>query len=173
MATVPSASTYSAGQRWRASDVNQITNTDKSFWLAPPYAHVYQSTATSLTNAAWTTIGFNAETADNDGMHDNTTNNSRLTIQTAGLYLVVGQVAFATTSSTGSRSVQVTLNGTTYLINSTPASALAHTQIVTGFIQCTAGQYLELKAYHTYGSAMNTTTGSTGATQLQARWMQS
>lgn len=155
-----------------ASLLNTHVRDNLNALYSPPYAHVYQTTATSLANAAWTTIGFDTETADSTNMHDTSTNNSRITIGTAGLYLVVGQVAFATTSSTGSRSAQVTLNGTTQLITSSPASALAHTTIVTGFVQCTAGQYLELKAYHTYGSAMNTTTGATGATQFQARWMQ-
>ncbi len=45
---------------------------------------------TGLTNSAWTTVTFDTEAFDTDGMHDNATNNSRLTVQLAGKYLVTG-----------------------------------------------------------------------------------
>lgn len=51
----------------------------------------YQSSGTELT-ATPATLAFQAEDLDTDTMHDNSTNNERLTINTAGTYLVGASV---------------------------------------------------------------------------------
>jgi hypothetical protein len=53
----------------------------------------------SLLNNTWTTVNFPAERWDTDGMHDNTTNNWRLTCKTAGRYLIMFSLTFALDSS--------------------------------------------------------------------------
>ena len=68
----------------------------------------------SIGTGAWTVITWDAETIDTDAFHDNSTNNSRLTIPTGlgGDYLLVAIGAFAA-NATGFRGLQVNLNTTT------------------------------------------------------------
>lgn len=52
-------------------------------------ARVYQSAHQTIPHATWTIVPFNRETFDTDSIHDNVTNNSRLTCKTAGKYLII------------------------------------------------------------------------------------
>lgn len=74
---------------------------------------VYQTSTTSLgPTPTWVSIAFGAEHFDTDTMHDNATNNTRITITTAGKYAVGGTVATDASTSIGAR---IRLNGTTIL----------------------------------------------------------
>ena len=63
---------------------------------------VYAGTATNL-STTFASIAFNTENFDTDTMHDNSTNNSRITIKTAGKYQVGGQVNTAANQALGLR----------------------------------------------------------------------
>ena len=68
---------------------------------------VYAGGATSL-STTFASIAFNTENFDTDTMHDNSTNNSRITIKTAGKYSIGGQINIAANSALG---VRLLLNG--------------------------------------------------------------
>lgn len=123
------------------------------------YCRAYRDSDVSIATSSWTTIAFNKESFDNDAMHSNTTNNSRITIKTAGKYAFGGQVQFAT-SSTGMRAVQVLLNGTTSLTRQqTSASSAGRTALYAGGIyQFAVNDYIELQAYQNRGSSLDTDT---------------
>lgn len=57
-------------------------------WLLNDYprVHAYDNSALSLASGVNTLIPFNQEVYDTDNMHDNVTNNSRITLNTSGLY---------------------------------------------------------------------------------------
>lgn len=57
-----------------------------------------------------TTLAFNTESYDSDTMHDTVTNNSRITIKTAGKYYVYACVAW-TSNATGRRALKFWVNG--------------------------------------------------------------
>lgn len=90
-----------------------------------PSTRVYHNTTQAYTAAARAAQSFNTERWDSDTMHDTSTNNSRITIKTAGKYIVVGHQAWA--ASPGSASTIMTwieLNATTD-ITSGPLSPTA------------------------------------------------
>jgi hypothetical protein len=94
-------STAASGVKWAAVSV-----------AAPPNCRVKQSSSTSLTQNVGTVIAFQAEDFDTDTMHDNSTNNSRITIKTAGKYLVGASVQVNANSTIGAR---LRLNGSTFI----------------------------------------------------------
>lgn len=71
-------------------------------WATPgaaalPYAHVTRTATTvPASGSFWS---WDAETADNDAIHDNATNNSRLTCKTAGLYVISAQIGLSSPTS--------------------------------------------------------------------------
>ncbi len=85
-------------------------------------ARAYNSSAISLTNNAMTAISFDSEIYDTDTIHDTSTNTGRLTCKTAGVYLIVANIAFAA-HNTGQRLLNIKHNGTTVLAeHAQPAS---------------------------------------------------
>lgn len=62
----------------------------------PPACKITHSVAQSIADASATTVAFDSEVYDTDSMHDIVTNNSRITINTAGLYLFVFDGNFIT-----------------------------------------------------------------------------
>jgi hypothetical protein len=77
-------------------------------------AKVYNSTGIAIPNNAWTELTFDSEKYDTDNIHSITTNTSRLTCQTSGKYLIVGNAQFDN-DATGIRGYRILLNGTTIL----------------------------------------------------------
>lgn len=129
-----------------------------SFVYTPPAAHVSHSATQSLTNATNTTLAFNGESFDTDTMHDNTTNNSRLTINTTGRYMYGADITFAS-NATGSRHVWVNLNpvGDRARASGRAADDLAHTENVVNYDNTfTAGShFITCLARQSSGGALN------------------
>ena len=73
-------------------------------------AKVYHNANQSIPDDTLTTLAFNSESYDTDTIHDNVTNNSRLTCKTAGKYAVSAMVNFAQ-NATGARCCFIRLNG--------------------------------------------------------------
>lgn len=86
-------------------------------------ARVTHSTTQSIGNTTDDTVNFDSERWDTDTIHDNATNNWRLTSKTAGYYLIVAEIGFAA-NGTGIRQVSIKYNGTpTIIARSTFASS--------------------------------------------------
>lgn len=129
----------------------------------PARAVLYQTSATTtLTNSAWTAVGFDAETYDTAGGHSTSSNNSRYTAQTgwAGNYRCSGTVMFAG-NITGERAVCFRVNGTTFVTGSlvdwsvVPNNThLSMTSTCDVFLN--AGDYVELVAYQASGAGLAT-----------------
>src|SRR6266498_542252 len=77
-----------------------------------PACRVTTTAAQTLTTSVPLSFVFASERFDTDAIHDNTTNNSRLTCKTAGVYQISGQVEYAA-NATGRRELLIRLNGTT------------------------------------------------------------
>lgn len=87
-------------------------------------------------------LSFDQEEFDTDSMHDNSTNNSRITFNTAGVYLVIANANYSTNSVVAAA---IRLNGTTQLSrcsngNSNITEGIA-TQVLYSFAQ---NDYVEL-----------------------------
>ena len=77
-------------------------------------AKVYHDADQTISNNTWTNLSFNSEQYDTDTIHDNVTNNSRLTCKTAGKYLIIGRVWWEQ-NNTGHRLMLIRKNGGTII----------------------------------------------------------
>lgn len=135
-------SAAATGLAWAAATITDIS------------CRVYQTTTTSL-STTFASIAFGAENFDTDTMHDNTTNNSRITIKTAGKFSVGGQASTAANAALG---VRILLNGTTVISRvfqgNSSATEGANVSTIYDFA---VNDYIELQA--ALGSGTGTTSG--------------
>jgi hypothetical protein len=120
---------------------------------------LYITTSQSISNNTDTAINFNGELYDTDGFHDNSTNNSRITIPSGkgGYYLFTGQVVFQS-GTTNNRRLQMYKNGSFaspysgYVINKGSGLAGLNFQIT---LDVSAGDYFEIFAFQDNGTSLN------------------
>jgi len=121
---------------------------------------VYRTTTQAISDSTVTAIGFDAEEVDTDGMHDNATNNSRITIQLAGKYFVFGQIDYESNvgSTTDARHARIHKNGAEFLtsandfvLNNTGLCVMQ----VSVLMSLAVNDYLELNAYQVSGGNLN------------------
>jgi len=113
----------------------------------------------SISNATPTAITFNSEVFDSDGFHDNTTNNSRITIPSgkAGKYLLITQVSFAANAS-GVRIIKLYKNGAEFMLPQVvdPSPATDYTVVnSTTLVDAAVGDYYQIFAEQTSGGNLN------------------
>ena len=132
-------------------------------WAAPASgstfvgARAFTSVSQNTTNNTFTTMDFPSETFDSDGFHDNSVNNSRLTIPSGkgGKYFVHAQMEF-NSNGTGIRAMSLMKNTTTmaefYIPFSTAAGGI--TIAVTDVMDLVASDYLTVKLYQNSGGAL-------------------
>lgn len=117
---------------------------------------VYQTGVTGLTSS-WVACAFAAENFDTDTMHDNVTNNTRITFKTAGKYLVGGNVGVTASAVAGAR---IRVDGTTVIASNRQGNGGNPEGVsVQTIYEFTAGQYIEIQGYA--GSSQNTTGDAT------------
>jgi len=115
-------------------------------------------TFTSSGGGGTTAVNLGAEDEDIPGWHDNTTNNSRVTVDEDGLYEIIGRVVWAG-NATEMRRLTITVNGTSVAMDDAvpvPAS-FSSTNQCKKVVRLTAGQYVELKAAQTTTGNLNMT----------------
>jgi hypothetical protein len=151
--------THSDGQSWSAAKANLLEAGVNDVSYAP-VVRVYHNTTQSITNATDTTLAFNSERVDQAGnaadtMHDNTTNNSRLTCRYAGFYLIFGHASWA--SAPTSANIWIRVNGATDIGKSGVGATggnYAHMSLMTGY-QLAVNDYVELRVRQDSGGAIN------------------
>jgi hypothetical protein len=128
---------------------------------APVTCALYHTADQSIPDATWTTVSFNSEFHDTLGLHDNSTNNSRITIVSgagARKYTPHAQICFDA-DTTGGRGLRFLVNGTDayYGNNLSPAGGGVYTIFTASVppISLGVGDYIELQAYQNRGSALN------------------
>jgi hypothetical protein len=144
-------------------DLNTLSRYDGAAWQtigggggSAVNASVTKAANQTLSNATDTVLNFDTEIFKNGITHSNSTNNSRLTIATTGIYQIGCSVAFAN-NSTGVRSVFPRLNGTTVLgyANQTAVSGNTTGMTFTVIASLTATDYVELIAQQTSGGNLD------------------
>lgn len=120
-------------------------------------ARAFHSTTQSIPNSTVTTIALDSERFDTDVIHDNSTNNSRLTCKTAGAYLIAACLGYAA-NGTGSRQTILKLNGTTNIAAMTTSglAAAASRHSVSTIYQLAVNDYVEIVAFQDSGGALLT-----------------
>jgi hypothetical protein len=140
--------------------------------INPPTCRVYRSTNQSITTATSTAITFNSERFDTDAMHDVVTNTDRITINTAGLYVISGNVTFDT-SATGIRELTIELNGTTAIARLSVGNRSDNYNIasVTCAYKLAATDFVKLVVYQTSGGALNVLSQANFSPEFSAVWV--
>lgn len=138
------------------------------FLLAPPSCRLTKTAATTTgAIGVFGAVAFDAESYDVTGMHDNVTDNSRITIAQTGQYRLNGKLRTSVSTSLGAKfAVGGTALAETEMWAGFAAGAYADVAIDTT-VALTAGQYVELL------TATTTATVAVGPTAcyFEARWV--
>ena len=132
-------------------------------------ASVYNSATQNIPNITFTPMAFDTEVYDTDGIHDTVTNNTRLTCQTAGKYVMTGSVD-ASSNATGTRGIGIRLNGASiYGLTIVPASTGSGGRYLAtvAILDLAATDYVELVAYQSSGGALTYIAGVTYGFAMQ------
>lgn len=123
-------------------------------------ARVTRSTAQTITSGSETAIQFTSEDFDTDGFHDNSSNNTRITIPAnlGGKYIIVANSNFAS-NPTNRRTLILKKNGSSFAQtewgnanNNTPYMNLTAIDVLL------AGDYVETFVFQNSGSDVNVDT---------------
>lgn len=126
-------------------------------WSPTISCRVFNSANISVANNTVVALTFDSERWDTATLHDTSTNPSRITITEPGLYIIGAGIAYAA-NATGRRGLLIRRNGS---ITSLDETVLA---VAGGFetrmsgstlINLVAGDYVELLAFQTSGSALD------------------
>lgn len=182
ISTYVAVPTLAVGDKLTAARWNTI-GTALSFLLAPPEAVATNTAGTSIANTTEVVVPLAGETVDTgpswDGaMHDNVTNNSRVTFTTTGRYDVEGYTAWAA-NATGYRRLNLRKNAAGVAGGGTllKAWAIAPANTATEFTYVglrwtdtfVAGDYVELFGTQGSGGALALATGSPNGNYLRVR----
>jgi hypothetical protein len=136
---------------------------DGTYWKRRPYntgARVYHSANQSIPDNTWTTLAFNSERWDTDTIHDPSTNNSRLTCKTAGVYLFIATARFDQ-NSVGGRGAAICINGSWpytlpgYHTTAPHTSADATIVQAVGIYPMSVNDYAEMRVWQASGGALS------------------
>lgn len=125
-----------------------------------PYAsaHTPANLTNLFANGVWTAIPFAGEASDNDNIHDTSSNTTRLTCKTAGVYAIQGMAVFAL-NGTGKRQVGIWKNAAeiAYFISGLPAAgASSQTSVpISCIMEMAVGDYIELVGFQDSGGSLN------------------
>jgi hypothetical protein len=142
---------YYTGANWLDVDVQIL---DRSVYC-------FQNATTTLTQNTWVALAFQTERFDTNAMHDNSTNNSRITLQSDGKYIVGGTLT--TNLNNAVTGVRVLLNGSTVV-----ASNAAGNSAITGeprsiatFYNFVGADYIELQGFSASAGATSSGAATT------------
>ena len=132
-----------------------------------------QTTNFSNQNATWEAVDLDAEDWDPFGMHDNVTNNSRVTIAVPGRYLVIVTTTWAA-NTTGIRGHGIATNGALgfnrlrFDAGSSGSNIFTMQSMET--LELAANDYVEMYAYQSSGGALNVLAyANSGITRLEVQ----
>lgn len=129
-------------------------------WASLPdiSCRLVQTGGTNL-STTFASIAFASENFDTDTMHDNVTNNTRITIKTPGKYNIGGQVTIGNNAALGAR---LLVNGTTVIARqyqgNSSATESANLSTIYDF---SLNDYIELQGAVASGTATTSADGNT------------
>jgi hypothetical protein len=135
--------------------INDIALNGSIVESIPLGAHVTFNTY-SIPYATLTKVAYTIERFDTDQIHDNSTNNTRLTCRHAGYHLINYRIMWDT-STADRRQVIILKNNTTNIIidEQGPNASGQLTQSGSTPVYLDVGDYVELQVYHTQAGGLN------------------
>ena len=109
----------------------------------------------SVSNATWTAVAWNLEDFDTDAFHDNSTNNSRITIPSGknGKYVVTGKISWDSFSSSEAN-IAIYKNGTSFKsVNYTVTTGTYTGMQITALMDLVATDYLQIYVRQSSGNS--------------------
>ena len=139
---------------WRKYDANGIPlELSVEADTYTPTARVRHSVDQSISNGVFTTLSFDTEDFDTNSIHDPVTNNSRITCQAAGKYLIGFSIYWSGgISGSAQRRVDLVKNGTTSMGRDVSGGASNRLAVVLDMV---VGDYFHLSAYQESGGVLN------------------
>ena len=160
---------FTAGTPLAEGDLD-ILSDDIAFLANPPKCRIYNSANLSIPHNTATTLTFNSERQDTDTMHSTSVNTGRITMNTAGFYIVGISLEFAS-NATGTRRVDVSVGATVIAseIDSAVSGDVTRKVVSTGY-QFAAGDYVTFIVTQTSGGALNVNAGGNYSPEAWAIW---
>ena len=151
------------------NDMNDISE-NLRFLHTKDKVHAYRAANEAIANTTWELLNWTDESYDNNTMHDNATNNGRLSCKSDGLYLVEFKINWDS-NTTGVRKVMMRLNsggsdaGGTHLgtwIEDGIASNQTTVHGGRGVVMSTGGtnDYVEFFGYQDSGGSLDIIAGA-------------
>jgi hypothetical protein len=138
-----------------------------------PAAHVTHSVSQGIANDNRSTLAFDTERYDTASVHNNATNNSRLTAPVKGIYAVTAQVYWQATP-TGRRIVYLTRNANPdpIAVDDTQSSDSGFVgQELTTQVQLAAGDFVQAEVRQTSGGSLNVIGGASFSPEFSMTWL--
>ena len=135
----------------------------------PPSARVSQSATVQFANNTETCLSFNTQTSVYPAsMHSTTTNSSRLTAPSSGMYLISGHVLWNTFSSAGMRQVSLHKNDAVIIAADTRPAGVANAiwHSIATVYPLGAADWVTLRVIQDSGSTGSVFATSEGGQQL-------
>lgn len=134
----------------------------------PPTCAVYRSVVQTIPSGPTQLIGFNLEHWDTDSMHDNATNNTRVTFNTAGVYVLSASVKWEGNAS-NDRRIELRVNATDLIVSDEQNMGQADdfNQAVATIWKFAAGDYVELQVKQNSGVDLDILTEGDVSPQLR------
>lgn len=167
------------GEMIYETDTDRFVSRINGVWQPAPHnvpaCRVFHSVNQSIPDATSTILAFDSERYDTDSMHSTVTNNSRITFNTAGLYLVTVNVEFAA-GTYDYASVAVRMNGTTFLgvsDASQSAGLFGAGRTVATVYKFAATDYVEARVFQDNGAAAarNVNVAGNYTPEFSATWI--
>jgi hypothetical protein len=115
--------------------------------IVPPACVAGASATLNVANASWTAVTFTTERFDTDSMHDTSTNTSRFTITTPGIYQISAYVSWSGAVGGSQRDLAIRLNGTSYVAYARGVVAGGGITNISLAYDLSNGDYVEIAAY--------------------------
>jgi hypothetical protein len=140
-----------------------------------PATRVTHSSAQSIPDfPPGATLAFNTERYDTASMHDNATNNSRLTAPVTGIYAVTAEVDW-TPDATGTRELTLMKNGSTFIADDDRDGISVvfggQSQSVTAQVRLVAGDFVEVGVLQTSGGSLNVMSAGETSPEFSLTWL--
>jgi hypothetical protein len=146
-------------------------------WAVPaggPCCRVYHSAAQTIATGTSTILAFDSERYDTAAMHDTATNNGRITIPTAGVYVITASVEWSTF---GPAAYQLSLqrsNGPALIASQNqypPSGGLGVRQSIAAIDKFAAGDYVVVVVFQATGGLANVNASGNYSPEFAAAWL--
>lgn len=173
--TIPTSATVSPGQFITGALWNAQVKGTTDYLTGVPVCSVYASSVQSMPGSnAMTPLNFDTTVLDSDGGHSNVTNPSRYTASVAGTYLVIGSVAWVSTTA-GDRRIQIALNGSGVIGSAAsfdPVNAVIYAHQATALVTMNGTtDYVEVMVAQASGTSLSTNAGGAFSPSMRVIWI--